>query len=75
MVTIADAFEGLGKQDQYIQLTETMKRFVGMLKEGENWTDLPKELQKEAMGKSFELNGGKTGFTDDLLSTDLRLLC
>lgn len=52
-----------------------MKRFVGMLKEGENWTDLPKELQKEAMGKSFELNGGKTGFTDDLLSTDLRLLC
>jgi DNA (cytosine-5)-methyltransferase 1 len=61
-VTIAEAFEGLGKQDQFIQLTERMKRFVGMLKEGENWTDLPKELQKEAMGKSFELNGGKTGF-------------
>ncbi len=61
-VTITEAFEGLGQQDQYIQLTERMKRFVGMLKEGENWTDLPKELQKEAMGKSFELNGGKTGF-------------
>jgi DNA (cytosine-5)-methyltransferase 1 len=61
-VTIAEAFKGLGKQDQYFELTERMKRFVGMLKEGENWTDLPKELQKEAMGKSFELNGGKTGF-------------
>jgi len=61
-VTISEAFKGLGKQDQFIQLTERMKRFVGMLKEGENWTDLPKELQKEAMGKSFELNGGKTGF-------------
>lgn len=61
-VTIAEAFDGLGQQDQYLQLTERMKRFVGMLKEGQNWTDLPKELQKEAMGKSFELNGGKTGF-------------
>ena len=61
-VTISQAFEGLGKQDQYIQLTERMKRFVGMLKDGENWTNLPKDLQKEAMGKSFELNGGKTGF-------------
>lgn len=61
-VTISEAFKGLGKQDQYFELTERMKRFVGMLKEGENWTDLPKELQKEAMGKSFELNGGKTGF-------------
>lgn len=61
-VTISKAFEGLEKQDQYFELTERMKRFVGMLKEGENWTDLPKELQKEAMGKSFELNGGKTGF-------------
>lgn len=61
-VPISEAFEGLGKQDQYFELTERMKRFVGMLKEGENWTDLPKELQKEAMGKSFELNGGKTGF-------------
>ena len=60
--TIAEAFEGLGKQEQYLELTEKMKRFVGMLKEGENWTNLPKELHKEAMGGSLELNGGKTGF-------------
>jgi DNA (cytosine-5)-methyltransferase 1 len=50
-LTIAKAFEGLGAQDQYLPLTEKMQRFVGMLKEGENWTNLPKELQKEAMGE------------------------
>lgn len=61
-VTIAEVFEGLGKQEQYCELSEKMKRFVGMLKEGENWTHLPKEFHKEAMGKSLELNGGKTGF-------------
>lgn len=61
-LTIAEAFEGLGKQEQYLELSERMKKYVGMLQEGENWTNLPKELQKEAMGKSFELNGGKTGF-------------
>lgn len=60
--TIAEAFEGLGQQEQYLELTEKMRRFVGMLKEGENWTNLPKELLREAMGKSLDLNGGKTGF-------------
>ena len=33
-----------------------------MLKEGQYWKDLPLDMQKEAMGKSFYLGGGKTGF-------------
>lgn len=33
-----------------------------MLKPGENWRNLPKELQPEAMGNSYHLGGGKTGF-------------
>ena len=33
-----------------------------MLGSGENWKNLPVEVQKEAMGKSFYSGGGKTGF-------------
>ena len=33
-----------------------------MLKEGQNWRNLPENLQKEALGKSYEAGGGKTGF-------------
>ena len=33
-----------------------------MLKPGENWRNLPDELQKEALGKSYYAGGGKTGF-------------
>jgi len=33
-----------------------------MLKEGQNWRDLPEDIQKEAMGKSYYLDGGRTGF-------------
>lgn len=33
-----------------------------LLKEGQNWKDLPETMAKEAMGKAFLLGGGKTGF-------------
>jgi DNA (cytosine-5)-methyltransferase 1 len=33
-----------------------------MLKEGQNWRNLPKDLQQEAMGPSWFAGGGKTGF-------------
>ena len=33
-----------------------------MLKEGQYWKDLPKEVQEEAMGATLKLGGGKTGF-------------
>ena len=33
-----------------------------MLKNGQNWRNLPVELQKQALGKSFYAGGGKTGF-------------
>lgn len=50
-----------GKHD-FVQLRETHTKYLRLLKAGENWTDLPKDLQKEAMGKSFTLPGGRTGF-------------
>lgn len=36
--------------------------FYKFLSAGQNWRDLPLEMQKEAMGKSYSLQGGKTGF-------------
>lgn len=61
-VTIKDAFEGLNGNQQYLEIPQRIKKYLVHLKEGQNWRDLPDSLQKEAMGKSYELVGGKTGF-------------
>ena len=46
----------------YVPFPEKRLKYFRLLKEGQYWKDLPLELQKEAMGKSFYLGGGKTGF-------------
>lgn len=61
-VTIAEAFQGLEKQDQFLEIPQRIRKFLVHIKEGENWTDLPADVKAEAMGKSLDLNGGKTGF-------------
>ena len=33
-----------------------------MLQEGQHWNSLPKDLQRDALGKAYDLGGGKTGF-------------
>jgi len=33
-----------------------------MLGPGENWRQLPEEMQRKAMGKAFDSGGGRTGF-------------
>ena len=45
----------------YVRFPEKRLRFYRMLKEGQNWRNLPKELQQEALGNSFFAGGGKTG--------------
>ena len=37
-------------------------KYYKLLKAGQNWRNLPIKLQKEAMGNSYYLGGGKTGF-------------
>lgn len=37
-------------------------KYFHMLGPGQYWKDLPLEVQREAMGKSYDLPGGKTGF-------------
>ena len=49
-------------EHNHVNFPEDRLRFYRILKEGQYWKNLPLDLQKEAMGKSFFLSGGKTGF-------------
>jgi DNA (cytosine-5)-methyltransferase 1 len=51
-----------GEEVHALDFPEKRLRFYRMLKEGENWRNLSEDMQKEAMGKSYYLGGGKTGF-------------
>lgn len=46
----------------FIKYPEKRLKFIQDIPEGGNWRSLPDDLQKQAMGKSYALSGGKTGF-------------
>ncbi len=50
------------KPKDFIKLPEKRLKYYKHLGPGQNWRNLPEDLQKEAMGKSYYLGGGKTGF-------------
>ena len=50
------------KTCNHLNFPEKRLKYYRLLKAGENWKNLPVELQKEAMGKSYYSGGGKTGF-------------
>ena len=61
--TLRDALKDLPKVPcDHVSFPEKRIRFYRMLSEGQNWRDLPPEIQEEALGKSFFAGGGKTGF-------------
>lgn len=49
-------------EHDYVNFPEKRLKYYRLLKAGENWKNLPEELQKEAMGASYYSGGGKTGF-------------
>jgi DNA (cytosine-5)-methyltransferase 1 len=51
-----------GSPQHHADFPEKRLKFFRMLKEGQCWNSLPKAVQREAMGKAFDLGGGKTGF-------------
>ncbi len=58
-----DATVGLDEASaEYVKFPEKRLKYYRKLKAGENWKSLPEALQKEAMGRSFYAQGGKTGF-------------
>ncbi len=50
------------RHHNHITFPEKRLKYYRLLSSGQNWKNLPLELQKEAMGKSFYSGGGKTGF-------------
>lgn len=46
----------------HVDFSENRKKYYRLLKAGQYWRHLPEELQEEAMGPSYHLGGGKTGF-------------
>lgn len=62
--TFREAVEGLSEENMKgVKFPENRLRYYRMLGPGQYWKDLPsKELQMEALGKSYFSGGGKTGF-------------
>jgi DNA (cytosine-5)-methyltransferase 1 len=61
--TLRDALTGLVDPElEFIPYSESRLKYLKLLKEGQNWRDLPEELIKEAMGGAYNSGGGKVGF-------------
>lgn len=62
--TLSDAFSNLPDKvvHHHVTFPEERLKFYRLLTSGQYWKNLPQELQKAAMGKSYYLGGGKTGF-------------
>lgn len=62
-VTLREAVADIEeKPHHYVTFPEKRLKFYRMLKEGQYWKDLPRDVQEEAMGAILKLGGGKTGF-------------
>ncbi|MDR1604840.1 MAG: DNA cytosine methyltransferase [Gracilibacteraceae bacterium] len=62
--TLSDALANLPENvvHHHVTFPEERLRYYRLLTEGQYWKHLPEEMRLEAMGKSFYLGGGKTGF-------------
>ncbi len=61
--TLSDVIKDLPEDEHdFIDFPEKRLKYYRLLRAGQNWRNLPTELQKEALGKSYFLGGGKTGF-------------
>lgn len=62
-VTFGEAIAGIEDIDHHhIEFPEARLRYYRLLKEGQYWKNLPPNMHEAALGKSFRLPGGKTGF-------------
>jgi DNA (cytosine-5)-methyltransferase 1 len=60
-VTLRTALSGV-KAENWYRFSEERAKFLRLLKAGENWKDLPSDLQKKALGAAFDSWGGRSGF-------------
>lgn len=50
------------KEHHHLNFPEKRLKYYRLLDPGQNWKNLPLDLQREALGKSYNSGGGKTGF-------------
>ena len=61
--TVRNVIQDLKEEEQVsMSFPEKRLKYFRMLKAGQYWKHLPKEIQYEAMGEKLKLGGGKTGF-------------
>ena len=61
--TFREAVAGLPSTPcDFVKFPEKRLRFYRLLTQGQNWRDLPKDLQPEALGGAYLADGGKVGF-------------
>lgn len=60
--TFGDAVKDIKENKIHAEFPEKRIKFFKLLGPGQNWKNLSEDLQKEAMGKSYNSGGGKTGF-------------
>lgn len=51
-----------GITHEFVDFPEKRCRYYRMLKPGQNWRNLPENLQQEALGGAYNSSGGRTGF-------------
>ncbi len=59
--TFREAVAGITQHD-HLEFPASRLKYYRMLGDGQYWKDLPSEVQRDAMGRSFDSGGGKTGF-------------
>ena len=75
-ITMRAALKGVPKSPGQVY-SESKRKIMELIPEGGYWRDLPENLQKEFMGGSFHLGGGKTGMARRLAWSEpsLTLTC
>ena len=75
-ITMRAALKGVPKSPGQVY-SESKRKIMELIPEGGYWRDLPEDLQKEFMGGSFHLGGGKTGMARRLAWSEpsLTLTC
>ncbi len=60
-VTLREALRGI-KSKEWTDFSESRMRYLRMIRPGENWSSLPKRLQRKAIGGAYDSWGGRKGF-------------
>jgi DNA (cytosine-5)-methyltransferase 1 len=60
--TLRDAIGDLAGSLDHPDYSDEYVRFFSNVPQGGNWKDLDEEMQKEAMGGSYDSGGGRTGY-------------